>query len=306
MTIAKEHLSIVMEMEADRLQNLELRPEDIEKEREVVLQERRSTSDAQPMELLAEAANASFFWQHPYGKPVIGYEEHIRQYTLEDVQRFYHQWYTPNNAILVIAGDIQAAHLKPLIEQHYGSIPIQSQIKRERPVEPNHRGASAKVEFRSPQLGPFFQKTYRAPNHHTASLRMEATLMLLQDILGDPTFGRLTRALVENNEMAHSVSATYTGNFYDPYGFSISGIPINSCDLNWLESNVDAEVRRLIADGVTQKELAKAKEQWQYDALYRQGSLQGIADFYGENLCLGYSGKRSRQLVRYYCQHYSR
>jgi len=290
-TIAKEHLPVIMEMEADRMQNLQILPKDIEKEREVVLQERRSTSDAQPMELLAEAANASFFWQHPYGKPVIGFEEHIRKYTDEDVNAFYQKWYTPNNAILVIAGDIQNQSLKPLIEQYYGTIPKRSNPKRERPVEPNHRGTNAKVEIRSPQLGPFFQKIYRAPNHRTANLRLEATLMLLQDILGDPTFGRLSQALVENNEVAHSVSAGYTGSFYDPYSFTISGAPINACDLAWLESNVDAEIRRLISEGVTEKELCKAKEQWQYDSLYRQGSLQGIADFYGEHLCLGYTEK---------------
>lgn len=290
-TIAKEYLPIVMEMEADRMQNLVFTPEIIQKEKEVVLQERRSTSDAQPEALLGEAANASFFWQHPYGKPIIGFEEEIQQYTLEDAQAFYRQWYRPNNAILIIAGDVTLAQVKPLVETYYGKIPKGEIPKRIRPTEPTHRGATSKVEMRSPQLGASFQRLYQAPNHRTADIHTEAVLTLLENVLGDSTFGRLTKNLVENQKLANHAGAQYTGSFYDPYSFIVFAAPQNPADLAQLEASVESEIRRLIADGVTDAELTKAKEQWRFSARYRLDSLHGFADHIGENLALGYTLK---------------
>lgn len=287
-TVAKEYLPIVMEMEADRMQNLVFNAESLEKEKEVVLQERRSTSDAQPMELLSEAANTSLFWEHPYGKPVIGFEKDILNYNVEKAKTFYQTWYHPNNAILVIAGDVEINSLKPLIEQYYGKISKGVLPERIRAKEPDHHGVVAKIESRSPQLGSSFQKIYRAPNHRSTHLKMEAALTLLQDILGDSTFGRLNTALVENQKLAHVVSAGYTGNFYDPYHFSIAAAPINPSDLHQLESSVEAEIRRLIAEGVTEAEVSKAKEQWKFGTRYQIDSLNGLADYYGENLAHGY------------------
>lgn len=287
-TIAKEYLPIIMEMEADRMQNLVFIPEVIEKEKGVVLQERRSTIESEPGALLGEAANASFFWEHPYGKPIIGFEEDIQNYQLIDAQSFYNTWYRPNNAILVIAGDITLEEAKPLIEKYYGKIPSGPIPPRQRPIEPKHREATAKIEMRSPQLGASFERIYRAPNYRTAHVQKEAELTLLADILGDTTFGRLPKSLVENQKIAHFVSAKYTG-YQDPYSFTVSAAPLNYSDLQQLESSVEAEIRRLMADGVTDSELSKAKEQWQFSSRYRLDSLHGLADYLGENLSLGYT-----------------
>lgn len=287
-TVAKEYLPIVMEMEADRMHNLVFNKESLEKEKEVVLQERRSVADSQPMELLSEAAQTSFFWEHPYGKPVIGFEKDILNYTLENAQKFYKTWYHPNNAILIIAGDFDVKSIKPLVEQYYGSIPKGNLPERIRPNEPDHHGVTAKIESRSPQLGSSFQKMYRAPNH-TTSMRVEAALTLLQDILGDSTFGRLNTSLVENQKMAHSISTAYIGHFYDPFVFNISASPVNASDLQQLESSVEAEIRRLIAEGVSESEVEKAKEQWKFSTRYQLDSLNGLADYFGENLAHGYT-----------------
>ncbi len=290
-TIAKEHLPVVMEMEADRMQNLLITEEDVIKEKEVVLQERRSTVDAKPEARLFEAANASFFWEHPYGKPIIGYEEEIHQYTQADTFNFYKNWYGPNNAILVIAGDVNVEALKPLIQRYYGHIPSSvAKPVRHRAVEPTHRGATAKVEMHDPQIGAsFFQRLYSAPNFRQAGIHQEAVLTLLQDILGDGTFGRLSKALVENQKLAHFAAAGYTGYYYDPYSFTITGAPINTADMLLVEASVEAEVRRLIAEGITQKELDTAKAQWTYESQYRRDSLNGIANYFGENLSVGYT-----------------
>ena len=289
-TIAKEHLPLIMEMEADRMQNLLINEEELEKEREVVLQERRSTIDAYPENCLFEAANASFFWEHPYGKPVIGFEEHIRGYTKEDTLNFYNKWYVPNNAILVIAGDVNTEALKAQIQQYYGKLKSSSLLPRHRSREPSHRDATAKVEIRDPKVaGTFFQRIYPAANFRTGGIHQEATFTLLQDILGDSTYGRLTQILVENQKLAHFVTAHYTGYYYDPYSFTISGSPINNSDLSLLETSVEAEIRRLVAEGIRQEELDTAKQQWQFETLYRQDSLHGIANYFGESLSVGYS-----------------
>lgn len=288
-TIAKEYLNTVMEMEADRMHNLSILPEDVEKERDVVLQERRSTSDSQDMQLVSEAANASFFWQHPYGKPIIGFEEHIRRYTPETVREFYQKWYRPSNAILVIAGDVEVKTLLPEIEKYYGHLPTLPAVERKRPEEPTHRGTTAKVEIRSPQVSAFFERIYRAPNHRTTSMRKEAVIILLQDILGDPNYGRLSQILVENQKMAHFISVSYMGYFYDPYSFTISAAPINASDREWLEASVEATIRQVITEGVSDAELQKAKEQRRFGYLYLHDTLHGIADYFGEHLSMGYS-----------------
>lgn len=292
-TIAKEHLAIVMEMEADRMNHLDLSSDVVAKEKDVVLQERRSTIDSKPEAKLFEAANASLFWQHPYGKPVIGFEEHIRTYTKEDALNFYQQWYAPNNAILVIAGDVKTNEIKPLIEKYYGNLKPQANLApRKRAVEPTHREVTKHLEVRDPQIsGMFIQKIYPAPNFRTKSPAYEAVLTLLQDILGDSTDGRLSQTLVENQKLAHFVSANYVGYFYDPYTFTISAAPINTPDLQLLDGSIENETRRLINEGVTAKELAIAKDQWVYASLYRQDSLSGMANFFGENLAVGYELK---------------
>jgi zinc protease len=292
-TIAKEHLPIVMEMEADRMHNLLLTEEDVDKERDVVLQERRSSSDAKPEARLSEAANATFFWEHPYGKPVIGFEEHIRQYKREDALKFYQTWYAPNNAILVIAGDVKIEELKPLIQKYYGTLKAKSDLPiRQRLSEPDHRGVNAKVEIRDPQVGGMFlQRMYPAPNFRTKGTHQEAILTLLQDILGDSTYGRLNQTLVENQKLAHFANANYTGYYYDPLYFTVTSAPMNSSDLQLLDASIEALIRRMISDGVTEQEVATAKEQWKFETLYRRDSLIGIANYFGENLANGYSLK---------------
>ncbi len=288
-TIAKEFLAQVMEMEADRMQNLNIAETDLQKEKEVVLQERRQTTDAVPSQRLFEAADAALFWQHPYGKPTIGFEEHIRSYTTTDARNFYKTWYVPNNAILVIAGDVSVKTLKPLIQKYYGQIPKASAITRQRLAEPVHREINAKIELRDPQIGTYFHRIYRAPNHTTTDRKTEASLSLLQDILGDSTFGRLNAALVEGPKIAQSTVATYIGHYLDPYLFSISAAPVNAGDLPLLEASVDAEIRRLIHEGISESELNNIKQQWQFHSRYRLDSLHGLADYFGANLVVGYS-----------------
>ena len=286
---SRESLPQIMALEADRMKNIVLSSEELEKERDVVLQERRMRVESSPYGKAQEASNAAFFWEHPYGKPIIGFEEHIRRYTLEDVRLFYTRWYVPNNALLVIVGDIHPVTLKPLIERYYGGIPSQTLPVLPDRAEPPHLGAKVKIEIRDPQGGPSFDRIYRAPNYRTGGIKTEAALVLLDKILGDPVDGRLNLYLKEKRRLANFIETNYTGGMKDPFSFTLSAAPFNLTDLALLESSIDAELHRVITDGVTEMEVAKAKQQNLYAYRYQNDSLSGVAAFLGENLAAGYT-----------------
>ena len=289
-TIAKEYLAQIMELEADRMNNLTFPAEDLEKERLVVLQERNQRTEAMPEGRLMEATNATFFWHHPYGKPIIGFQKHIEQYTRENVVNFYNQWYAPNNAILVIAGDITLAEIKPLVKKYYEPISQKIIPAKIRSEEPPHSNTTAKVEIRDTQLkSMFFEKIYQAPNHRTAGTEKEIALTLLAQILGDETNGRLQKALVEQQKTAHSVTANYTGYMLDPYNFTIFAVPVNAFDFISLEAAIEAEIQRLIANGITDQELAFAKQEHLLQYRYQLDSIDNIANYVGENMAHGYN-----------------
>ena len=140
-TVAKDRLELMMTMEADRMTHLTLTQDQIDQERQVVLEERRMRTDNDPASLLGEHVNAALFMNSPYRRPVIGWAHEVRALTADDLKTFYRKWYEPNNAILVVAGDITAAELKPMAERTYGKIPRGPTIVRSRPTEPPHRAA---------------------------------------------------------------------------------------------------------------------------------------------------------------------
>ncbi len=129
-TFAADRLDTMMRIEAERMRNLLLTKKDIEPERKVVLEERNSRVNNNPSALLREEVNAAFYLNHPYRVPVIGWEHEIKALTLEDLVKFYHQWYAPNNAVLIYAGDVSVEKIRPLVEKHYGKIPSASMPKR--------------------------------------------------------------------------------------------------------------------------------------------------------------------------------
>ena len=138
-TVAVDRLPLVMELEADRMRNLLFEAKEVEPERLVILEERRQRTDVNPQAILREHVNAALFLNHPYRKPIIGWAHEIKTLTIDDLKTFYRRWYAPNNAILVVAGDITAAQLRPLAERFYGAIPSQPMAERTRPQEPPRR-----------------------------------------------------------------------------------------------------------------------------------------------------------------------
>lgn len=290
-TIAKEYIETVMELEADRMLNLAFNQNDVTKELQVVLQERRQRTDSNPNQALAEATNAAFFWQHPYGKPIIGFKHHIESYTYEDAVNFYQTWYAPNNAILVISGDISKNTIMPLINKYYGSIEAKKIPNRSliRAKEPFHNNCSNKVSLRNTKLSQnYWAALYSAPNHSSKDVTTEAALNLLEFILGEESFGRLRKNLVDQQKIAFTANAIYTGYMLEPYNFAIYVSPVNVIDTAITENLVLAEISNLLNNGVNNEELENAKKQYSIYFRFKHDSITNIADFVGSNLAYNY------------------
>ena len=210
--ISKERLGTVMEMEADRMEHLRLTPEEVATERQVILEERRSRIDNNPTALLDEQMDATLYLSHPYRVPVIGWEHEMAKLSREDALRFYKHYYAPNNAILVVAGDVTPEEVKRLAEETYGKVPANPEVGvRKRPEEPPHI-ASRRLELKDPRAGnASFHRYYVAPSYSTAKPGEAEALDLLMKILADGSTSRLYRKLVVEDKIAATTGGDYSG-----------------------------------------------------------------------------------------------
>ena len=286
-TVSREHLELVMRLESDRMANLVIDPEQAKPELQVVLEERRSRVDNDPGAQLDEQMRAVLFLHHPYGIPVIGWEPEIKRLTATEAMQFYKTHYAPNNAILVVAGDITVDELKPLAEKYYGVVPRRVLAPRLSVLEPRPI-APRRVTLESEQVRrPSMTRTYLAPSHG-ASLRPEVyALEVLSEILGGGATSRLYRSLVVEQKLAVGAGAHYSANGIEWTRFSFSLSPQENVDLVKLEAGLDAEIARLLADGVTQEEVDRAKTRLQSQAIYARDSLETGARAMGAALSLG-------------------
>lgn len=286
--VAKEHLPSVMEFEADRMTGLVLTDENVLPERDVVLEERRSRTDNDPGAQLSEAAQAALFVNHPYGKPIIGWEHEIRALNREQALAFYKRFYAPNNAILVVAGDVNGEEVKALAEKFYGGIARRDDIKaRVRPVEPEPR-AHRRVSLADPRVQqPSFSRTYLAPSYRNGKPGEAETMDVLAQILGGGSTSRLHRALVMDKNIAVSAGAYFSGTAYDLARFGLYGSPKPDTSLEDLEKAIDAVVNEVAANGVLETELARAKTKIIADFVYAQDSQATLARMYGAGLTVG-------------------
>ena len=286
-TIAVDRLEMVMEMEADRMTNLTLTEQGVATEKAVVLEERRSRTDNNPSALLSEQMNAALYLNHPYRRPVIGWKHELESLTTEDVLAFYRRYYAPDNAILIISGDITVEKLKPLAEKYYGSIPARKVTKRVRLKEPPHR-AARRVQLRSPQVRePRWGRDYLAPSFASGDKRQAYALEVLDDILAGGATSRLYRSLVVEQKIAVSAGASYDGNAYDLGTFSFYGQPGAGIGMDRFEAAMDAEIAKLLDSGVTIDEVKRAKKRLLAGAIYARDSLRRGARAIGTALTTG-------------------
>ena len=286
--VAKDHLGTMMEFEADRMTGLVLSDDIVDPERDVVLEERRMRTDTDPSAQLSEAVAASLFAHHPYGTPIIGWMHEIEGLGREDALAYYRRFYTPENAILVVAGDVEAEQVRALAEKTYGQIPARGEApRRQRPQEPPIRAARL-VSLADPKVEqPTLQRAWHAPSYTTAKPGEAEALELAMHILGAPNTGRLHRTLVMDKRVAVASGAWYQSTAVDRSRMMIYAIPMPGTALDALGREVDAVIRTLAIDGVTEAELTRAKTRLVADAVYAQDSQSSLARMYGSALATG-------------------
>ncbi|MEJ8473562.1 M16 family metallopeptidase [Roseibium algae] len=286
--VAKQHLPLMMKMEADRMENLVLTDEIIAPERNVVLEERRSRVDSEPGSRLREALTAITFVNHPYGSPVIGWESEIEALNRDAVISFYDRFYTPNNAVLVIAGDVDVENVKALAEQTYGKVARRAEPgERVRPTEPPLSG-ERRIAVSDPRVRQeTVSLTWIVPSQNTAEGRSSEALDVLAYVLGGGATSRLHKEAVLNQKMAISAGSYYQGSALDDGRFGFYGAPSPSHTLDEIEAVIHQELDKVIETGITKEELARAKRSMIADAIYAQDSQQSLARIFGSALATG-------------------
>ncbi|HSR72282.1 MAG TPA: pitrilysin family protein, partial [Kiloniellales bacterium] len=244
-SVARDRLEIVMKHEADRMANLVLTDEVVLPERDVVLEERRSRIANNPGAQLSEMVQATLYLNHPYRLPVIGWEHEIRALNTETALAFYRRWYAPNNAVLIVAGDVTAEEVRPLAERYYGEVAARPVPERRRPAEPE-QAASRRVTLESPQVRqPSLSISYIAPGHNAPD-GISHALQVLEEILGGGTTSRLYTALVVEQGLAASAGSNYGGSSLDLSDFTVYASPRPGLEMEPLETALRAEIARLL------------------------------------------------------------
>jgi zinc protease len=259
-------------------------------ERDVILEERNQRMENNPRARLGEQIDAALFLNNPYGKPVIGWRHEMAQLSRDDAIGFYRRFYGPNDAVVVIAGDIEPAEARKLAEETYGKVERRNGIlPRKRPQEPPPVAARsltlADVRVRQPMI----QRAYLVPSFATAKPGQTEALEVLGHILGSGSNSRLYRVLVVDKHVAVSAGAYYDSSALDMTKFGLYGSPRQGVTLPQLETETDAVIAQLIDQGITAEELERAKSRLIADAIYAQDNQASMARWYGQALMTGAS-----------------
>ncbi|HYC05324.1 MAG TPA: pitrilysin family protein [Azospirillaceae bacterium] len=285
--IARDRLELVMRMEADRMADLQLTDEVVTPERSVIMEERRQRTENEPGARLQELLSASLWVHHPYGTPIIGWMHEIEGLNRQDAIDFYRSWYAPNNAVLVVAGDVTAAELRPLAEKYYGAVKPREVPKRVRVKEPPVESAR-RVTLRDDQVSqPSWGRTWKAPSYVQGASEHAYPLQVLETIMSGGATARLYRSLVVEQKIAAGVSLYYQADALNLGTLGVSATPVPGGDLDALEKAVEAEIAKLLKDGVTAEEVETAKKRMIAEATYARDSLQGPAYAFGIALTTG-------------------
>ena len=287
-TVARQHLGEMMRFEADRMSNLVLDEAAVATEREVILEERRSRIDNEPAAQLSEAVSAALYQNSRYGIPTIGWASEMAKLDLSDALSWYDRYYTPNNAILIVAGDVTEAEVRALAADTYAKVPRRfDPPPRCRAEEPPPLAART-VTLADPKVTqPSMQRVYLVPSYATGEPGEAAALDILSEILGGGTTSRLYRNLVVDQAVAAGAGAFYRSNLLGDTMFGFYGTPRGDGTLDQVEAAIDAEIAALVADGVTEEEVANAKRKLIAATVYAADSSSSMARAIGMAITSG-------------------
>jgi zinc protease len=287
--VAKDRLGKMMEMEADRMVNLRLDEKEVLTERSVILEERRSRIDNNPSALLDEQMNAALYLNDPYGTPVIGWYHEMQKLSRQDALTFYKHYYAPNNAILVVSGDVTDDEVRKLAEATYGKIPANPDISpvRIRPTDPPPI-AARRLELKDPRAGNFsLQRYYITPSYVTAKPGVAEALDLLMKIAGSGSTSRIYKKLVVDSKLASSAGGDYSGYGLNGGSISLYAVAADGVPLPKVEAMIDDVLADVVKNGVTDAELVRAKSSYLADYIYDSDNQATLARRYGWNLAVG-------------------
>jgi zinc protease len=286
--VPREHLGVCMEYEADRMRNLVLSDEVVGPERDVVLEERRMRTDSDPSDQLNEAVQAALFTHHPYGKPIIGWSHEIESLDRTDALAYYDRFYTPGNAILVVAGDVVASEVIELAKTIYGPIATPSEPpERTRPREPEPR-AHRLVTLEDPKVEqPSYQRVFVVPSYRTGAPGEAEALEVLAQLLGGGQTSLLFKTLVVEAKTAVAAAAHYQGTAVDDTRFYIFSMPAPGVSLEQLDDAVERVIETVAAGGADPTDIVRAKTRLVAEAIYAQDNQATLARWYGASLATG-------------------
>jgi zinc protease len=278
----------MMEFEADRMSNLLIDASVVAPERDVVLEERRMRVETDPAAQLSEAMAAALFVHHPYGIPIIGWMHEIEGLDRDHALSYYRRFYTPENAILVVSGDVTPTEVRRLAEGSYGRIaPSGGRPERFRPREPEPR-AARHVAVADPKVEqPTLQRLYLVPSCRTAADCDCYALELLAEVLGGGPTSHLYRKLVMERGVAVNAGAWYMSSAIEDTRFSVYAVPAQGVSLETLEEEMDELLRTAAAEAFDADAVERAKTRLIAETIYSTDSQSSLARIYGSALAIG-------------------
>lgn len=286
--VASDRLGLMMQMEADRMRNLLLTDDDIATERSVILEERAQRTDSSAGALFNEQLRASLYLAHPYRIPIGGWRHEIEALDREDVFSFYHDYYSPDNAILIVAGDVTPEEVRALAEEHYGPLEPSGIEPRQRPSDPPQI-ADRRIYYEDPRVSdPYVVRSYIAPERDAGDQRTAAALTLLSNVLaGSGATAVLPRVLQVEEARSLYASASYSGTNLDDTAFSIFNVPVPGVSLEEAEADLDRVIAQFLEDGIDPEQFARIQFQWEAEMIYAQDDVGDLARMYGVGLTSG-------------------
>ncbi|MCV2894818.1 M16 family metallopeptidase [Lentibacter sp. XHP0401] len=286
--VAADRLELMMRLESDRMVNVRLSEEDILTEREVIIEERNQRTENSPGALFREQKNAAQYLNHRYGIPVIGWRHEMVTLDLDAALAFYKRFYAPNNAILVVAGDVKPDDVKALADQYYGVLEPNPELsERARPSEPPQT-AERRLIFRDARVAqPYVSRSYLAPERDAGAQREAAALTLLAELLGGGSTSYLAEQLQFETRKAVYTAAFYDGESLDDTSFTVIVVPADGVTLPEAEADMDKAIADFVAKPIDMEALERIKMQIRASQIYARDDVGNLANVYGSALASG-------------------
>ncbi|MDA5556740.1 M16 family metallopeptidase [Shimia sp. MMG029] len=286
--VASDRLELMMRMESDRMVNLRIGEEEILTEREVIIEERNQRVENNPGALFREQLTAAQYLNHRYGIPVIGWRHEMEALDMDDALSFYETYYAPNNAILIVAGDVEPEDVKVLADQYYGVIPANPDLpSRLRPSEPPQSSARRMVFYDARVAQPYVTRSYLAPERNSGDQRKAAALTLLAELLGGGQTSVLSQKLQFETKQSVYAGSWYRGTSLDATTFNLIMVPAPGIGMQEAEDAMDEAVAEFMAEGVDAAHLDRLKMQLRASQVYERDSVESVANRYGRGLTSG-------------------